>query len=68
MRVGKDEEIRSEIHCRQAGCVNWVLQLSSVVAERVITIRLFKSTGEAYVWNVADERLGIPDKLHYTRV
>jgi hypothetical protein len=68
VRVGRDEETRSELHCRHAGCGNWVLQLSSVVAERVVTIRLFKSTGEGYVRNVAGGRLGIPGKLHCTRV
>ena len=70
MRVGNDDEIqvRSELHCRHADCGNWVLQLSYVVAERVVAIRLFKSSGEEYVRNVADERLVIPGKLHYTRV
>ena len=68
MRVGRDEEIRSELHCRHAGCGNWVLQLSSVVAESVVAIRLFKLSGEGYLRNVAGVGQRIPGKLLYPRV
>jgi len=45
-----------------------VLQLSFVVAERVLVIRLFKLSGEGYVRKAVGERRGIPGKLHYTRL